>query len=611
VTPAGQSFADVVAVLMSGQVRADEAVPAQAGAVTDESTAAETETDTGKDATSAPPEGEVTEPLVLDKLEVSDVKDGAVLPPALPIGLVTGRATGPVPTITAPPQPAIRFDAGQSVARDGAGLPGTTLASVDLRAHEMMRYPVVNKPNTGLAEGESYAILIQESEMARNPKAIVATSEQAPIPTVGSDAQLRMETGGARVSSDPESVLVQGHLMQTAAGMHGSRRVDASMDGRPFDKALKVKPTSALTLSIPAPGPRALTPPSSESVMRGSVPGAAEQVPEGRNPRQDIVQPGPNITRQPTTARDQVTGSGLTILTGVNTLRIAPESAEAGRVPTGAEPEAANGRTPVPSHNTAEVGQKPVTPISWPSAEKLTVTQPSTEASSPKDRFRSAGQPSAQLASHSSHQQYSFSSTQINNSNLQTGLARAGVGPLSGGEGKGPAPAEIAVSEASALETAPEIMSGDVQVRGIGAVDSGQARTSLMARAIGQQLVEAMPRASDRAIEVALNPEELGRVRMSISPQDGGIMISIAAERPETLDLMRRHIDQLAQEYQRLGYDSVAFNFEQEGADTSDGRGNTQTPTGDILDGAGDTDDVAQTRQQLADPSRDGLDIRI
>ena len=78
---------------------------------------------------------------------------------------------------------------------------------------------------------------------------------------------------------------------------------------------------------------------------------------------------------------------------------------------------------------------------------------------------------------------------------------------------------------------------------------------------IGRQLVEAVHRMPERPVELALNPEELGRVKMSISASDGGITVSLLAERPETLDLMRRHIDQLAREFQALGYASINFAF--------------------------------------------------
>lgn len=61
--------------------------------------------------------------------------------------------------------------------------------------------------------------------------------------------------------------------------------------------------------------------------------------------------------------------------------------------------------------------------------------------------------------------------------------------------------------------------------------------------------------------EIALNPEELGRVRLSMTAVDQTITLNLQAERPETADLLRRHIDTLAQEFRALGYDNIAFSF--------------------------------------------------
>ena len=67
----------------------------------------------------------------------------------------------------------------------------------------------------------------------------------------------------------------------------------------------------------------------------------------------------------------------------------------------------------------------------------------------------------------------------------------------------------------------------------------------------------------DRPVELTLNPAELGRVRISMAPGDGTIIVTVLAERGETLDLMRRHADMLAQEFHELGYDAAEFEFGQ------------------------------------------------
>ncbi len=80
---------------------------------------------------------------------------------------------------------------------------------------------------------------------------------------------------------------------------------------------------------------------------------------------------------------------------------------------------------------------------------------------------------------------------------------------------------------------------------------------------IARQMAEALQRQPDRPVEISLNPKELGRVRMSISAAEAGITVSVIVERPETLDLMRRNIDQLARDFELIGYSDINFAFSQ------------------------------------------------
>ena len=67
-----------------------------------------------------------------------------------------------------------------------------------------------------------------------------------------------------------------------------------------------------------------------------------------------------------------------------------------------------------------------------------------------------------------------------------------------------------------------------------------QAARAEVARAIAGQMAAAVQaRPGSGAVEIALNPEELGRVSIVLNGRDDGFYVTIAAERPETLDLMR------------------------------------------------------------------------
>lgn len=90
-----------------------------------------------------------------------------------------------------------------------------------------------------------------------------------------------------------------------------------------------------------------------------------------------------------------------------------------------------------------------------------------------------------------------------------------------------------------------------------------------IARAIAQQIAQAAPQEPNKPIELVLSPEELGRVRLTLSPAENGITMSILAERPETLEIMRRNIDALAQDFHEMGYENTSFSFAQSGSNHS------------------------------------------
>lgn len=124
------------------------------------------------------------------------------------------------------------------------------------------------------------------------------------------------------------------------------------------------------------------------------------------------------------------------------------------------------------------------------------------------------------------------------------------------------------------------------------------------------QIADMIVSRAGQKIEIALQPEELGRVRMAMTLTDAGATVVIAADRPETLDLMRRHIDALADAIRNLGYDSLTFDF-RGGQSPQD---NTPPPAHAPDD---DTDPAAMALTQTTPqtpPTRvaaSGLDMRL
>lgn len=75
------------------------------------------------------------------------------------------------------------------------------------------------------------------------------------------------------------------------------------------------------------------------------------------------------------------------------------------------------------------------------------------------------------------------------------------------------------------------------------------------------QISEAIRAAKGSAIEVNLAPEELGKLRISMSLTDLGMTVYVTAERQETLDLLKRNIDLLAQDLSENGFETLRFEF--------------------------------------------------
>lgn len=96
----------------------------------------------------------------------------------------------------------------------------------------------------------------------------------------------------------------------------------------------------------------------------------------------------------------------------------------------------------------------------------------------------------------------------------------------------------------------------------------GQA-PSVTAQVIAQQIAGALSNRTtdtDAPLELALDPPELGRVRMQISEVAGVMTLMIQAERPETADLMRRHLELLAQEFAEAGLGAPSVHISQDGS---------------------------------------------
>ena len=134
-------------------------------------------------------------------------------------------------------------------------------------------------------------------------------------------------------------------------------------------------------------------------------------------------------------------------------------------------------------------------------------------------------------------------------------------------------------------------------------------------RMVAMQLAEAFAAKGERNVDVALNPEELGRVRMRISTSEAGITVVIQTERQETGELMRRHISELEEQFKQMGFENISFQFsggdasgsQLGGGETGDSIGRSDWGTdGDVA-----ADEIAQDQVQHLRLGNAGVDMRV
>ena len=82
-------------------------------------------------------------------------------------------------------------------------------------------------------------------------------------------------------------------------------------------------------------------------------------------------------------------------------------------------------------------------------------------------------------------------------------------------------------------------------------------RSAADAQAVIRQIVAHGPQAGQGDLEITLRPEELGRLRLVVHEHAGQTSLFVTADRPETLDLLRRHTDLLVQEFRSQGFGAL------------------------------------------------------
>ncbi len=122
-----------------------------------------------------------------------------------------------------------------------------------------------------------------------------------------------------------------------------------------------------------------------------------------------------------------------------------------------------------------------------------------------------------------------------------------------------------------------------------------------------RQVSDAIRLSPGGGIDIALSPEELGSVRLKLTGNEGQMTVIVQADRQETLDLMRRHIDSLSNEFRSIGYGDVSFSF-QSGSSPPQGRSDDNEAITLVIE---ETEPDSAMERETGLGLSAGLDIRI
>ncbi|MEM9581635.1 MAG: flagellar hook-length control protein FliK [Pseudomonadota bacterium] len=121
--------------------------------------------------------------------------------------------------------------------------------------------------------------------------------------------------------------------------------------------------------------------------------------------------------------------------------------------------------------------------------------------------------------------------------------------------------ADLAVENVQLRSDQPGLQTTQVNTT-IGAQTSAavQAPPPLTQQVLAQIAVNS-EKVANGGIEVRLEPEELGKLRLNFISREGGMLVLVTAERQETLDLLRRNADDLKAGLSDMNFEGADLEF--------------------------------------------------
>lgn len=101
--------------------------------------------------------------------------------------------------------------------------------------------------------------------------------------------------------------------------------------------------------------------------------------------------------------------------------------------------------------------------------------------------------------------------------------------------------------------------------------------TSVPVAQLPAQIVHLLQASPDGPVRLMLRPDDLGALRFELTRTAEGLHIHLAVDQPATLDLLRRHSDQILAEMRASGFAGTSLSYSGGGQDTSP-RGGSSPP---------------------------------
>ncbi|MFA9230406.1 MAG: flagellar hook-length control protein FliK [Microgenomates group bacterium] len=124
------------------------------------------------------------------------------------------------------------------------------------------------------------------------------------------------------------------------------------------------------------------------------------------------------------------------------------------------------------------------------------------------------------------------------------------------------------------------------------------------------QIIHQLHQKPAGTVEINLHPKDLGKLHFEMVPKGEGMSVTLSAEQPQTMELLRKGADQLLQELRNAGFVGSTINFDQWGQRPQQ-QSSQATPFGTDPEGEEIASQILAPQNATAASSGRSLDIRL